>query len=89
MDVWRYVFIMKKIKSGDIFSTPDVGKVNAKDKGDKRTFRCIDKDHVELIEPSKYQVCMDPAFRDGSWKKSAINHIEHEWYKQRGFEVIK
>jgi len=78
----------KSIKPGDVFSTIEDGKSDAKTKGDKRTFKCITDSTVELITPSQYQITMDSAYRDGSWKKTCVNDVEPEWYKQRGFEVV-
>jgi len=80
---------MKKIKKGDVFKVPEGGTDMAYLKrGDARTFKCIDEKTVELIKPSQMQEDMEKCFRDGTWKKTAINKVERQWYTQKGFEIV-
>ena len=78
---------LKKIAFGDTFTVTHspcpITKMT-----DKRVFKCLGPDKVELLVPSDTQINADSAFRDGSWKDVAVSDIEPEWYRQRGFEVV-
>lgn len=88
---------MKQISLGDIFTV----KCKTSDNyNDDRTYRLLREDdeikgeyHIELVEPSAYQINMDRTIRE--WFTTNINTpytiyptVETLWFTVRGFEIV-
>lgn len=59
---------------------------------EKTTFECIDENNCVTIIFSLYQKAKDSYIRQKLFEDPSYtshNHIEENWYTQRGFKVLK